>query len=82
MTDEELLEELTALAEDFDSLSDDARDDELFIYDWEPPEWLPRHPERGGTPHTHPDFNVWNYVGLERAVVIAAVLREAIRKLK
>ena len=81
MTDDELREELTSLADDFDSLSDDARDDELFLYDWKPPLWLSRHGERGGYPYTHPLFDVWSYAGKDRAVVIAAVLREAINRL-
>ena len=75
MTDEELLEELTALAEDFDSLSDDARDDMLFIYEWKAPVWMDYYPDGPiGGPYTYP--------GPERAVVVAAMLREAIRKLK
>ena len=82
MTNEELIEELTALAEDFDSLSDDARDDELFIYEWTPPVWFDGGSKRGGIPYTHPLFNVWSTPGRDRAVVVAAVLREAIRKLR
>ncbi len=82
ITSEELVEELTTLAEDFDSLSDDARDDMLFIYEWNPPVWLSRNGQRGGIPYTHPLFDVWSYPGQERAVVIAAVLRETIKKLE
>ncbi len=81
MTDDELREELTSLADDFDSLSDDARDDMLFIYDWKPPVWLDGNGERGGYPSDHPLFDVWSYRGRERAVVVAAVLREAIKRL-
>ena len=76
MTDDELRKELTSLADDFDSLSDDARDDMLFIYDWEAPVWMDREPE-----HTYPLSTAYNYPGRERAVVVAAVLREAIKRL-
>ncbi len=81
MTDDELREELSSLADDFDSLSDDARDDMLFIYNWEAPVWMDREPVRGGYPYTHPQFNEYTYPGRERAVVLAAVLREAIKRL-
>ncbi len=73
MTDDELLEELTSLADDFDSLSDDARDDMLFIYDWEAPVWMNGYGQRV--------YDVLSYPGRERAVVVAAVLREAIKRL-
>ncbi len=73
MTDDELREELTSLADDFDSLSDDARDDRLFIYDWEAPAWMDGYGLR-----VH---DVLSYPGRERAVVLAAVLREAIKRL-
>ena len=73
MTDDELREELTSLADDFDSLSDDARDDMLFIYDWEAPVWMNGYGLRV--------FDVLSYPGRERAVVVAAVLREAIKRL-
>ena len=73
MTDDELREELTSLADDFDSLSDDARDDMLFIYDWNEPEWMSGYGMR-----LH---DVLTYPGRERAVVVAAVLREAVKRL-
>ena len=78
MTDDELREELTSLADDFDSLSDDARDDMLFIYDWEAPVWMNGYGQRVFEP---PDTSVLSYPGRERAVVLAAVLREAIKRL-
>ena len=46
---EELIEELTALAEDFDSLSDPARDDMMFIYEWTAPSWWTYYLKRGAS---------------------------------
>ena len=70
ITNEELVEELTTLAADFDSLSDPARDDMLFIYKWKAPVWMTYSPFRRNRPSP------------ERAVVIAAVLRETIKRLE
>ncbi len=78
---EELIEELTALAEDFDSLSDPARDDMMFIYEWTAPSWWTYYLERGASHYSDPLWKVITYPGLERAVVVAAVLREAIKRL-
>ncbi|RLC54702.1 MAG: hypothetical protein DRH89_09170 [Candidatus Cloacimonadota bacterium] len=35
----DLRRELDALADDFETLSDPARDESLFIYKWQPPDW-------------------------------------------
>ena len=58
---------LAELADDFDRLSDPARDDANFIYEWAPPAWL-----IGGK-------MVQGREAQESAVGIASMLREAVK---
>ena len=73
MTDEQawLSVKLAELADDFDRLSDPARDDANFFYDWEPPEWLV-----GG------QMFPGGREAQDAAVLVAAMLREAVTMMK
>ena len=72
MNDEQawLSVQLAELADDFDRLSDPARDDANFFYDWEPPTWLV-----GGQMLSGREAQ-------DAAVLVAAMLREAVTVMK
>ena len=72
MNDEQawLSVKLAELADDFDRLSDPARDDANFFYDWEPPTWLVGGQMYGGRE------------AQDAAVLVAAMLREAVTVMK
>lgn len=65
-----LIEELTLIAEDFDRLSDPARDDATYIYKWDPPVWY-----IGGEMMRAQEAQ-------DAAVVAAAIVRQAIAALE
>ena len=79
----DLAQELRRLADDFDRLADPARDEMLFIYDWQPPDWL-NYPEGRAFPPEGFDGRKINSLPMvsDRLIEIAATLREAAKKLE